>query len=357
MEGSGVRNHAGDLIVVSIRDDQALAELALRLGKLGRKDVAHLGLVALDFAAASLGEALGRARMCLQFGHCFLDFGRAIHQRIRRSHFRTTLGTGTPWTQGGPNQYIAGENLPPSSCARDGPGVASAPYPSFLSISPAQLVRFGSRPAGTKGSPKDLRMAREIIRRQDPAPPPVAELALRLNTLCQERSAGVLMAGRGASLKIGGQRAGVLPGFGTGAEYVRKDGSARHSLAWDIRTICWVLPRFVRRAGPAGMAAAGDARVARGNAAENSGGKLFTRGLEVPGDFTAAGQVPGEPFHLAEAYAALTALLPINHQLAAQSRSIAGHGWRIARTRHRAAQRSGHPDRRPTASLGRRPLA
>jgi hypothetical protein len=42
--------------------------------------VAHLGLVALDFAAASLGEALGRARMGLQFGHCFLDFGRAIHQ-------------------------------------------------------------------------------------------------------------------------------------------------------------------------------------------------------------------------------------------------------------------------------------
>src|SRR5271154_5619232 len=72
---SGVRDHAGDLIVVSIRDDQALAELALRLGELRRKDMAHLGLVPLDLAGTSLGEALGRARMGLQFGHCFLDFG------------------------------------------------------------------------------------------------------------------------------------------------------------------------------------------------------------------------------------------------------------------------------------------
>jgi hypothetical protein len=72
---SSVRDHAGDLIVIRVRDDQALAELALRLGELRRKDMAHLGLVALDLAATSLGEALGRARMGLQFGHCFLDFG------------------------------------------------------------------------------------------------------------------------------------------------------------------------------------------------------------------------------------------------------------------------------------------
>jgi hypothetical protein len=39
--------------------------------------VAHLGLVPLDLAGTSLGEALGRARMGLQFGHCFLDFGLA----------------------------------------------------------------------------------------------------------------------------------------------------------------------------------------------------------------------------------------------------------------------------------------
>ena len=36
-------------------------------------------------------------------------------------------------------------------------------------------------------------IACEIIRWQDPTPPPVVELALRLNTLCLERSAGVLM--------------------------------------------------------------------------------------------------------------------------------------------------------------------
>jgi hypothetical protein len=36
-------------------------------------------------------------------------------------------------------------------------------------------------------------IACEIIRWQDPAPPPVVELAIRLNTLCLERGTGVLM--------------------------------------------------------------------------------------------------------------------------------------------------------------------
>ena len=63
--------------MIRFRDDQALAELALRLGELRRKDMAHLGLVPLDLAGTSLGEALGRARMGLQFGHCFLVFGPA----------------------------------------------------------------------------------------------------------------------------------------------------------------------------------------------------------------------------------------------------------------------------------------
>jgi hypothetical protein len=44
-----------------------------------------------------------------------------------------------------------------------------------------------------KRSPNGLLIACEIIRWHDPAPPPVVELALRLNTLCMERNAGVLM--------------------------------------------------------------------------------------------------------------------------------------------------------------------
>jgi len=40
---------------------------------------------------------------------------------------------------------------------------------------------------------KDSRIACEIIRWNDPNPPPVVELALRLNTLCIERHATVLM--------------------------------------------------------------------------------------------------------------------------------------------------------------------
>jgi hypothetical protein len=44
-----------------------------------------------------------------------------------------------------------------------------------------------------KGAPHPYQIACEIIRWQDPTPPPVVELALRLNTLCLERGATVLM--------------------------------------------------------------------------------------------------------------------------------------------------------------------
>jgi hypothetical protein len=69
---SGVRDHPRDLIVVGIRDQQSSAQLALGLGELGRKDMARLRLAPLDLAGTSLGEALGRARVSLQFGHDFL---------------------------------------------------------------------------------------------------------------------------------------------------------------------------------------------------------------------------------------------------------------------------------------------
>jgi hypothetical protein len=43
------------------------------------------------------------------------------------------------------------------------------------------------------GNPHAYKIACEIIRWQDPTPPPVVELALRLNTLCLERGVTVLM--------------------------------------------------------------------------------------------------------------------------------------------------------------------
>jgi len=70
---SGVRNHAGHLRVVGIGDEYTLAQFALRLLILRREDMAHLGLVPLDFAGASLRKALGRARMGLQLGHGLLN--------------------------------------------------------------------------------------------------------------------------------------------------------------------------------------------------------------------------------------------------------------------------------------------
>ncbi len=54
-----------------------LPELALRLWRLRRKDVPRLRLAPLDFAGAGLAEALGRARMGLQLGHCSSRMGLA----------------------------------------------------------------------------------------------------------------------------------------------------------------------------------------------------------------------------------------------------------------------------------------
>ena|SRR5580698_2916185 len=69
---SGVRNHARYLLVVAIRNEHGLTELALRLWPLRSKDVPRLRLSPLDFAGASFAEALGRARMGLQLGHFLL---------------------------------------------------------------------------------------------------------------------------------------------------------------------------------------------------------------------------------------------------------------------------------------------
>jgi len=55
--------------VVGVRNQSAVCELALGLGLLRREDMAHLGLAPLDLAGAGLFEALGRAAVCLHFGH------------------------------------------------------------------------------------------------------------------------------------------------------------------------------------------------------------------------------------------------------------------------------------------------
>src|SRR5580698_5152205 len=66
---SGVGNHARNLLVVGVRDERAVCQLALGLGLHRRKDVAHLRLAANDFASTSLLEALCSAPVCFQFGH------------------------------------------------------------------------------------------------------------------------------------------------------------------------------------------------------------------------------------------------------------------------------------------------
>ncbi len=68
-----VGNHARYLCVVAVRNQQNLSQLPLGLRRLRRKDVPRLRLAPLDFAGASLAEALGRARMGLQLRH-FVSF-------------------------------------------------------------------------------------------------------------------------------------------------------------------------------------------------------------------------------------------------------------------------------------------
>src|ERR1700712_1394511 len=63
---SGVRKHAGDFVMIRIRDQGRTTELALGFGRLGRKDVAHLGLAALELAGTSLMKALRCAAVGLQ---------------------------------------------------------------------------------------------------------------------------------------------------------------------------------------------------------------------------------------------------------------------------------------------------
>jgi len=65
MQWSGVRDHARNLRVVTVRNDSALTELAFQLRRFRRKNVPRLRVAPLDFAGASLAEALGRARMGL----------------------------------------------------------------------------------------------------------------------------------------------------------------------------------------------------------------------------------------------------------------------------------------------------
>jgi hypothetical protein len=71
---SGIWNHARYLRVVAVRNKHHFAELAFHFWRFGRKDMARLGLVPLDFAGTSLAEALFRARMGFQLGHFLLVY-------------------------------------------------------------------------------------------------------------------------------------------------------------------------------------------------------------------------------------------------------------------------------------------
>jgi hypothetical protein len=65
----GVGEHPGDLWGIRYRDEDNLAKLGLGFVCLRGKDVAHLGLAALEFAGTSDLEALGRTAVCLQLWH------------------------------------------------------------------------------------------------------------------------------------------------------------------------------------------------------------------------------------------------------------------------------------------------
>src|SRR5208337_4703714 len=88
---SGVGDHARYLRVVAVGNKQGPSQLALHFGWLRRKDVTRLRLAPLDLAGASLAEALLRARMGLQLGHCFLVSAMTVAIAANLA-----LKTGTP---------------------------------------------------------------------------------------------------------------------------------------------------------------------------------------------------------------------------------------------------------------------
>src|SRR5690606_39950980 len=87
---SGVRQHAPDQPDVGLVHHGGAAQAALALGALLREDVAQVRMAALESAARTALEPLGRAAVGLQFGHGLL---RILAPRLPARRYRLFVGT------------------------------------------------------------------------------------------------------------------------------------------------------------------------------------------------------------------------------------------------------------------------
>src|SRR5690606_1307424 len=78
---SEIRQHAVETTGVARRDVVRLAEVALTLRRLLGQDVAAVGMARLVLAGSGLPEALGRAPMRLDLGHCCVLVGASLLAR------------------------------------------------------------------------------------------------------------------------------------------------------------------------------------------------------------------------------------------------------------------------------------
>src|SRR5687767_2872831 len=81
---SEIGKHAIETAAVLGADVVRLPEVALPLGRFLGEDVAAVGVACLVLAGSGLPEALGRAPMRLDLGHCDGPWGRCCHWRGRR---------------------------------------------------------------------------------------------------------------------------------------------------------------------------------------------------------------------------------------------------------------------------------
>ena len=253
--------------------------------------------------------------------HCALNSAyspRPLPNRLER----TTLGTEISASQGGPDQYIAEWNLPPS-------GLLAVQIRRSFSSMPVLSVDLACRSWSDLGvvlleqtrPPKAYQIHCEIIRWDDPAPPVVVELALRLNTLCLKHGVSVLMLDgpqawkaednghehcRASERELNTSAKTGLPGTVLPGTYERFVG------------FCLALYEALDRLGWQRLGSRDQFQRTAANKRTESGGPVKILVESYPYAAWKSLKIPPLPSkrrcrvsNLAEAYAALTAMLPI----------------------------------------------
>src|SRR5690606_16915930 len=125
---SEIRQHAVEATAVARRDMVRLAEIALPLRRLLREDMAAVGVARLVLAGSSLPEALGRAPMRLDLGHCDVLVGSSSTgpgggwRHAFRPALACLMAPGAEGSRGGSNRPTRNAGEPSRAlCTEAGP--------------------------------------------------------------------------------------------------------------------------------------------------------------------------------------------------------------------------------------------